>query len=116
MRKSESDGLKSLRWTELRNLNHTVHHRGVHSVSRQTAASVEYRADGFRYPNDNRALQNVSFRIPAGQTVALVGPNGADKSPIIKLLLRLYDPGEGIILMDGIPLQRQVSVCAQDFG
>ncbi len=97
---------------------------GVHSISRQAAASVEFRAVGFRYPNGKVALQNVSFRIPDGQTVALIGPNGAGKSTIIKLLLRLYDPSEGVILVDGIPLlhqdrkayRRQVSVCPQDFG
>src|SRR5690606_5565977 len=67
---------------------------------------IEFRDVYFRYPGTERdVLSGVSFRIPAGATVALVGPTGAGKSTIIALLARLYDPDAGEILLDGIPLQ-----------
>jgi ATP-binding cassette, subfamily B, bacterial len=68
-------------------------------------------------------LRGVSFRIGAGERIALVGENGAGKTTLIKLLLRLYEPTSGEILLDGIPLaefdlaefHRQVGVIYQDF-
>jgi ATP-binding cassette, subfamily B, multidrug efflux pump len=67
---------------------------------------IEFRGVGFRYPGTERyVLRDVSFRIPAGATVALVGPTGAGKSTIVALLARLYDPTDGVVLLDGIPLQ-----------
>ncbi|HBN82586.1 MAG TPA: hypothetical protein DDZ89_01970, partial [Clostridiales bacterium] len=67
---------------------------------------------------------DVSFVIVEGQTVALVGQNGAGKTTLLKLLLRLYDPTEGTILLDGndireyepFELYRLYSVVFQDFG
>ncbi len=50
------------------------------------------------------ALTEVSFEIPAGKTTALVGASGAGKTTIVNLLLRLYQPTEGRILVDGVPL------------
>lgn len=65
---------------------------------------------GFRYPDkDGWALRNLSFTLPAGETLALVGENGAGKTTIVKLLTRLYDPDEGRILVDGIDL-REIDV------
>ncbi len=59
----------------------------------------------FRYPGtDVEVLRDVSIRFAAGSTVAMVGDNGAGKSTIIKLLCRFYEPTEGRILVDGIPL------------
>ncbi|HYR10874.1 MAG TPA: ABC transporter ATP-binding protein, partial [Longimicrobium sp.] len=53
---------------------------------------------GFRYPGTDRwALRDVSFRIPAGSVVALVGENGAGKTTLVKLLSRMYEPTEGRI-------------------
>jgi ATP-binding cassette, subfamily B, multidrug efflux pump len=68
--------------------------------------AIEFRGVGFRYPGiDRHVLRDVSFRIPAGSTVAVVGPTGAGKSTVVALLARLYDPTEGVVLLDGIPLQ-----------
>ena len=60
----------------------------------------------FAYPGtDKKVLQNVSFSIPAGSKVALIGGPGSGKSTILKLLLRLYDPTEGSILVDGTKIR-----------
>lgn len=66
---------------------------------------IEFRNVSFRYPGTSRdVLKDISFRVPAGSTVALVGPTGAGKSTILSLLARLYDPDRGEILLDGVPL------------
>ncbi|MCJ2021606.1 ABC transporter ATP-binding protein/permease [Methylobacterium sp. E-065] len=60
---------------------------------------------GYRYPGTQTwALRGLSFAVRAGETVALVGGNGAGKTTIVKLMTRLYDPHEGRVLLDGIPL------------
>ncbi len=56
--------------------------------------------------NDDWVLKDVSFDIPAGQRVALVGVTGGGKSTIISLLLRLYDPQRGRILIDGVDIRK----------
>jgi ATP-binding cassette, subfamily B, bacterial len=57
---------------------------------------------GFIYPGTERwAVRDLSFTLKAGEVVALVGENGAGKTTLVKLLTRLYDPGEGRILLDG---------------
>lgn len=57
---------------------------------------IEFRDVRFRYPGAEReVLRGISFRIPAGSTVALVGPTGSGKSTILSLLCRLYDPTDG---------------------
>src|SRR5258708_9997663 len=61
---------------------------------------------GFRYPNKEAwALRHVDLVIPAGQSLALVGENGAGKTRLVKLLTRLYEPTEGRILLDGRDLR-----------
>lgn len=59
----------------------------------------------FRYGGSrDAALERISFSIPSGGMTAIVGPSGAGKSTIINLLLRLYDPTEGEIRVDDVPL------------
>jgi ATP-binding cassette subfamily B protein len=68
-------------------------------------ASPEIRFDnvGFKYhAHDEWVLRNCSFTIPGGKHVSVVGSNGAGKSTIVKLILRLYDPDEGTIFVDGV--------------
>jgi ATP-binding cassette subfamily B multidrug efflux pump len=66
---------------------------------------IEFRGVSFRYPGTHRlVLDDVSFSVEAGRTVAIVGPTGSGKSTLVALLARLYDPDEGQILLDGIPL------------
>jgi ATP-binding cassette, subfamily B, multidrug efflux pump len=69
--------------------------------------AVEFRDVSFRYPGTERwVLRNVSFRIGAGRTVALVGPTGAGKSTVIALLTRRYGATEGTVLIDDVPIER----------
>ena len=68
-------------------------------------------------------LDRISFRIDAGERIALVGENGAGKTTLVKLLARLYDPTGGSILLDGVDLRdynvddlrREVGVIFQDY-
>jgi ATP-binding cassette, subfamily B, bacterial len=85
---------------------------------------IEFRDVSFRYPNkEEYALKHVSFKIEPGETIALVGKNGAGKTSIVKLLGRLYDPTEGKILIDGVDirnydpreLRRQFGTMFQDY-
>ncbi len=86
---------------------------------------IRFEAVGFRYPDAKRwALRQVSLFIPQGESLALVGENGAGKTTFIKLLTRLYEPTEGRILLDGrdlrawdeAALRRRVGVIFQDFN
>jgi ATP-binding cassette subfamily B protein len=55
----------------------------------------------FSYDKDRGILDNVSFRVPAGRTLAIVGPSGAGKSTISRILFRFYDISKGRVLIDG---------------
>jgi ATP-binding cassette, subfamily B, bacterial len=78
----------------------------------------------FYYADHRPALTNVSFTISPGEIVAIVGENGAGKTTLIKLLLRMYDPVQGKILVDGVDLKelnleewrQQIAGAFQDFG
>ncbi len=64
--------------------------------------SLEIRNVGFTYENqENAALKNICFKVNKGDKVAIVGHNGAGKTTLIKLLLRLYDPSDGEIILNG---------------
>jgi len=58
-----------------------------------------------RYGDGQAALSEVSLDIPAGRTVALVGPTGSGKSSLVGLIARLYDPSEGLVMVDGFDLR-----------
>jgi ATP-binding cassette, subfamily B, heavy metal transporter len=64
-------------------------------------AEIEFRNVTFGYEKDRVILKNVSFKVPAGQTVAIVGPSGAGKSTVSRLIFRFYDTTAGSILIDG---------------
>jgi len=66
---------------------------------------IEFRGVSFAYPSGHRALRDVTFVIEPGESVALVGANGAGKSTIVKLLCRFYDVTEGAILVNGVDLR-----------
>lgn len=67
----------------------------------------EFRDVTFHYPTAAKeCLKNCSFSIHAGETVALVGKNGAGKSTVVKLMCRFYQPQSGMILLNGVDIQR----------
>ncbi|HEV7557720.1 MAG TPA: ABC transporter ATP-binding protein, partial [Kofleriaceae bacterium] len=66
---------------------------------------IEFRNVSFAYPSGFAALHDVSFVIEPGESVALVGVNGAGKSTIVKLLCRFYDVTSGAILVNGVDLR-----------
>jgi subfamily B ATP-binding cassette protein MsbA len=69
---------------------------------------IEIRNVSFAYEEGRNVLKNISFRIPKGRTIALVGQSGSGKSTIADLVPRFYDPTEGQILLDGIDI-REIS-------
>lgn len=81
-------------------------------------SGMEFRDVSFRYPSsDNLVLDRVSFTIPAGSKVAIVGENGAGKTSIVKLVSRLYDPSAGTVLLDGVDIRRyDLSSYRRDIG
>ncbi|MEQ9370927.1 MAG: ABC transporter ATP-binding protein [Coleofasciculus chthonoplastes F3-SA18-01] len=84
--------------------------------------AVRFQNVSFGYEPDKGILDGLNFQVQAGQRVALVGPSGGGKSTLVSLLLRLYDPLEGQILIDGHDLReykleslrRQISIVLQD--
>ncbi len=67
----------------------------------QVKGKIEFKNVSFSYDKKTPVLDNVSFTINAGETIALMGPSGAGKSTLISLLMRFYDPDEGEIYLDG---------------
>ncbi len=67
--------------------------------------AVAFRSVSFGYRPDAPILSELELTVPAGQTVALIGPTGAGKSTIAKLLARFHDPGSGAITLDGVDLR-----------
>jgi ATP-binding cassette, subfamily B, multidrug efflux pump len=71
------------------------------------SGDIEFRHLTFRYPGSTEpALDDVSLRIPAGTTLALVGRTGAGKSSLLGLLPRLFDPPPGQVWLDGVDVRR----------
>ncbi len=83
---------------------------------------VVFEGVSFAYRPDEPILQDLSFRISAGEHVALVGPTGSGKTTLIRLLCRLYEPQVGRIMLDGVDiktiplwrLRKQLGVVLQD--
>lgn len=95
---------------------------GSASSSEATAAEIRFDHVTFGYKPDEYVIQDLTFTIRPGEKVALVGPTGAGKSSIIRLLCRLYDINQGSILLDGVDirelpqveLRRRMAVILQD--
>jgi ABC-type multidrug transport system fused ATPase/permease subunit len=92
-------GLKEAqRWTELD--SYPVAPFGAHTFC-GIQTGLRFRDLIFRYPNGKLALDRVSFHVPSGKTVALVGASGSGKSTLASLLIRLREPTSGAIEVDG---------------
>jgi ABC-type transport system involved in Fe-S cluster assembly fused permease/ATPase subunit len=84
--------------------------------------SIEFDQVDFSYSPDRSILKNVSFKVPAGQKIAVVGPSGAGKSTLARLIFRFYDVDKGAVRISGQSvaavtqhsLRRQVGIVPQD--
>lgn len=112
-----------LRYMDFLKYENTVTDDGTERVPSQP--EIEFRNVSFKYPgNQDYTLNNLSFKIGSGQKIALIGVNGAGKTTIVRLLLRLYEPQSGEILLNGrnirsYPLEelhKIFGVCFQDFN
>lgn len=79
--------------------------RGGRETPSVIRGALEFRGVSFAYEANEPLLQDVSFTLPVGGRLALLGPSGMGKSTIVDLLVRLYEPLNGVILLDGRPLQ-----------
>ncbi|HET6579176.1 MAG TPA: ABC transporter ATP-binding protein [Gemmatimonadales bacterium] len=71
--------------------------------------AVEFRGVWFTYPGARErgaVLQDISFRVEAGRSLAVVGATGSGKSTLVDLLVRAYDPDRGAVLIDGVDIRR----------
>ncbi|WP_203908981.1 ABC transporter ATP-binding protein [Rhizocola hellebori] len=80
-------------------------HYGAKDLPGSEAASLKFESVNFSYEPDQPVLHEVSFTVPAGRTVALVGPTGSGKSTVAMLASRLVDPDSGQVSVDGTPVQ-----------
>jgi ATP-binding cassette subfamily B protein len=68
---------------------------------------IEYRNLSFTYDADGRpVLQNINLHIPAGKICGIIGETGSGKSTLVSLLLRLYEPDDGTVFLDGVDIKR----------
>ena len=71
----------------------------------QLQGAITFRNLTFAYPTGPTVLHNINLEIPAGSSLAIVGPTGSGKSTLVNLIPRLYDADPGAILIDGTPLR-----------
>ncbi|MBB5339343.1 ABC transporter ATP-binding protein [Tunturiibacter gelidoferens] len=69
------------------------------------AGEIEFRNLTFAYPDAPAVLKNINLRIPAGSSLAIVGPTGSGKSTLVGLIPRLHDAAPGMVLVDGEPIR-----------
>ncbi|MGE0724158.1 MAG: ABC transporter ATP-binding protein [Alphaproteobacteria bacterium] len=96
---------------------------GVDVRANARGRAIAFERVSFGYPETRRpAVAEVSFEVPAGATVALVGPSGAGKSTLAQLVLRFWDPDQGMVRLDGRDLREwkldqlraEIALVAQD--
>jgi ATP-binding cassette subfamily B multidrug efflux pump len=70
------------------------------------AGNIEFRNLSFAYPSGPEVLHDISLKIPAGSSLAIVGPTGSGKSTLVNLIPRLYDAAEDTVLIDDVPVRK----------
>jgi ATP-binding cassette, subfamily B, bacterial len=88
----------------------------------QVRGEIELKDVTFAYPDRSTVVNKLSLKVPAGQTIAIVGATGSGKSTLVKLLLRLYEINSGTITLDGLNIQdlrlsdlrRSIGLVSQD--
>src|SRR5271170_1147837 len=68
------------------------------------AGNIEFRNLSFAYPSGPEVLHDISLKIPAGSSLAIVGPTGSGKSTLVNLIPRLYDAAEDMVYIDNVPV------------
>ncbi|HEY8487046.1 MAG TPA: ABC transporter ATP-binding protein, partial [Limnochordales bacterium] len=101
----------SASWQRLQAILHTppqvVDPPGVVAMPAPVRGHLEVRGLTFTYPGARRpALHDLSFQVRPGEVVAITGPSGSGKSTLVQLLLRLWEPPEGSIFLDGVDVRR----------
>ncbi|MBE5816201.1 MAG: ABC transporter ATP-binding protein [Clostridiales bacterium] len=86
-------------------IERTVEDKGNHFLESDSSFSIMFKDVCFNYENSNFAIKNINLKIKKGEKVAIVGKNGGGKTTLTKLLLRLYDPPNGDIMINGISLK-----------
>lgn len=93
-----------------------------HAAPHSGPGKLELRSVRLSYGPDRQILRGVSFEVPAGKTIGIVGASGSGKSTVWRLITRLLEPDSGVILLDGIPiksldltaLRRSIAIVPQD--
>jgi ATP-binding cassette subfamily B multidrug efflux pump len=79
---------------------------GPTAASTPITGDIEFRDLNFRYPGGPPVLENINLRIPAGSSMAIVGPTGSGKSTLVGLIPRLHDTAAGEVLIDQQPIRQ----------
>jgi ATP-binding cassette, subfamily B, bacterial len=117
-----SSGISSARRI-LELINRETHlDQNASGVTSEMRGEIEFRGVSFRYPDGDNVVEDISFKVKPGQTVAIVGQTGAGKTTLVKLINRTYDVSAGQVLVDGIDvrdwnlaaLRSQISIIEQD--
>lgn len=95
---------------------------GTALASQRVQGEIEFQEVCFQYTSGRRVLDNITFKIPSGSCVGIVGPSGSGKSTLVNLLTRFYEPMSGQVLLDGVnlrsfklaDLRRQYSIVLQE--
>jgi ATP-binding cassette subfamily B protein len=87
-------------------LEHPVEEPAKDEIKPEIKGEIEFRNVTFGYDKEKPVLKNISFKVKAGQTVAILGPTGSGKTSLVHLLPRLYDFQGGSVTIDGIDIRR----------
>jgi ATP-binding cassette subfamily B protein len=106
---------------EFRNVSFAYPGEGTHGHEDEGSSASEFRNQNSELPSEN-VLQDISFRVKPGQTIAIVGQTGAGKTSLVKLINRTYDATQGQVLVDDVDvrdwnlasLRSQISMIEQD--